>query len=189
MTPPAAARAASGPRGTFDQVTRWFSWAAGGLALALMLLIVAEVGVRAVVGRSLSGTIELSEVLLVFIVALGIGNAQRTGAHVNTDLLTSRLTPHTGAVVRVAGLTVAAGFLLWTTWVSATRGWEAMLVGEARFGISEVPVWPARLVLPLGLLVLSVQCLLTARDAWGRRHGSAGTAGEGPDDRGSSDVS
>lgn len=172
--PAAAARAGSGSRGVFDALTRACSWIAGGLTIVLMLLIGTEVVVRGFSGGSLPGTIEISEVLLVFIVALGLGRAQQTGTHVSTDLVTSRLAPRVGAVVRGVGLAVSAGFLLWATWVSAARGWEAMLVGEARFGISEVPVWPARLILPIGLFILSVQCLLSAHDAWGRRHGPGG---------------
>ncbi len=166
----AGARARWGPRAVVDAVSRAFSWISGALTLVLLLMLVAEVAVRELVGRSLLGTIELSEVLLVFIVALGTAHAQRTGAHVSTDLVTSRFPPVTGAAIRVTGMTIAAGFLLWTAWASAERGVASFRSGESRFGITEVPVWPARLVLPLGLALLAVQCLLMAKDAWHRRH-------------------
>lgn len=177
------ARARTGPRAAVDLVSRWCSWLSGGLTLVLLVMLVAEVVVRELVGRSLLGTIELSEVLLVFIVALGAAHAQRSGAHVSTDLVTSRFPPTTAAAIRVAGMTVAAGFLLWTAWATGERGWEAFEAGETRFGITSVPVWPARLILPFGLALLAVQCLFTARDAWARRHAPTDgtpTAGAAP---------
>lgn len=164
-------------RAAVDRLSLVFSWVSGGLTLVLLVMLVAEVAVRELVGRSLLGTIELSEVLLVLVVALGAAYAQTVGAHVSTDLVTSRFPPTAGAAIRVAGMLVAAGFLLWTAWASAERGWESFESGESRFGITEVPVWPARLVLPLGLALLAVQCLLTGLDAWNRRH----DAGPDPD--------
>lgn len=166
-------------RAAVDVLSRWSSWISGALTLVLLVMLVAEVAVREIVGRSLLGTIELSEVLLVLIVALGAAYAQKTGAHVSTDLVTSRFAPATAAAIRVGGMLVAAGFLFWTAWASAERGWEAFESGESRFGITSVPVWPARLVLPLGLALLAVQCLFTALDAWRRRTADAPPAGPG----------
>lgn len=177
--PVATTGRAAGLRTALDLLSRWCSWVSGALTLVLLVMLVAEVAVREFVGRSLLGTIELSEVLLVLIVALGAAYAQRTGAHVSTDLVTSRFAPLTAAVIRVSGMLVAAGFLFWTAWASAERGWESFESGEARFGITSVPVWPARLVLPFGLALLALQCLFTARDAWQRRTGDAPPAGPG----------
>lgn len=171
-----AARASTGLRAAVDLVSHVFSWLSGAFTLLLLVMLVAEVVVREVVGRSLLGTIELSEVLLVLIVALGVSYAQKTGSHVSTDLVTSRFAPTTAAVIRVVGMVVAAGFLLWTAWASAERGWESFESGESRFGITSVPVWPARLVLPVGLALLGVQCLFTAWDAWSRRNATTDDA-------------
>ena len=176
------AGALRGLRAAVDLVSRWFSWVSGALTLVLLVMLVAEVAVRELVGRSLLGTIELSEVLLVFIVALGAAYAQKAGSHVSTDLATSRFAPTPAAVIRVSGMVVAAGFLFWTAWACWERGLEAFASGESRFGITSVPVWPARLVLPIGLALLAVQCLFTAYDAWNRRTGD-GAPGDGPGTR------
>lgn len=160
------------PRRALDAVSRFLSWISGALTLVLLLMLVAEVAARELIGRSLLGTIELSEVLLVFVVALGAAHAQRTGAHVSTDLVTSKFPPVPAALIRVVGMLVAAGFLLWTAWAALRRGWSSFQSGESRFGITDVPVWPARLILPIGLTLLALQCLFTARDAWHRRHGA-----------------
>lgn len=173
-------------RAAVDRLSLVFSWISGGLTLVLLVMLVAEVAVRELVGRSLLGTIELSEVLLVLVVALGAAHAQRAGAHVSTDLVTSRFAPTTGAVIRVTGMVVAAGFLLWTAWASAERGWESFESGESRFGITDVPVWPARVVLPVGLALLALQCLLTGLDAWNRRTDAEPDAGS--TDAGSTDA-
>lgn len=157
---------------TVLQVTsRGFSWLAGAAVVILMFLIVLEVLLRNVFGSTVGGAIEISEVLLVFMVFFGIAYAQQDRAHVNTDLVTERLSPRAAAVVRVIGLVVAAVVLMIATWATADRAWASMQAGEARFGIRSVPIWPARIVVPVGLFLLTLECLLTAGDAWRERHG------------------
>jgi TRAP-type C4-dicarboxylate transport system permease small subunit len=153
-------------RKVVQRVSRWFAWASGIFTLAIMILVVVDVVLRDVFTKSLGGTIEISEVLLVFLVFLGVAFAQQAQAHVNTNLVTSRVPPRVARVMKTLGHVIVAGVLLWTTWVTATRGWDAMQAGEARFGLRSVPVWPARLMIPVGLLLLSLETLFTASDAW-----------------------
>lgn len=153
-------------RRALDSVCRAFSWVSGALTLVLMLLVVAEVVMRDFFDSTLGGTLEISEVLLVFVVFTGVAYAQQVGDHVSTDLVTSRMPRQAAAIVRTTGLAIAAGVILWLAWVSLGRGLDAMAAGESRFGLRSVPVWPARLVIPLGALLLGLQTLMSASDAW-----------------------
>lgn len=153
-------------RQTVQAVSRALSWLAGAFILVLMLLVVLEVVLRDGFSTTLGGTIEISEVVLAFLVFLGVAYAQQDRAHVHTNLVVSRIPPRAAAVLRTLGLAVSAVVLLVAAWATAERGWESMQAGEARFGLRSVPVWPARLVIPLGLLLLALECVIAAVDAW-----------------------
>jgi TRAP-type C4-dicarboxylate transport system permease small subunit len=159
-------------------VTRVFSWISGAFILVLMLLVVLEVFLRDVFSTTIGGTIEISEVMLAFLVFLGVAYAQQSSAHVNTNLVTSRIPPRVAGVVRTVGLVIAALVMLWAAWASAGRGWDSFQAGEARFGLRSVPVWPARLIIPVGFALLALETLFTAHDAWRSGRPTGGASGE-----------
>lgn len=168
-------------RSVLQAVSRLFSWLAGVAILVLMLLVVLEVALRDVFGSTVGGTIEISEVLLAFLVFLGVAYAQQDGSHVNTDLVTSRLPPRVAGAVRAVGMLVAVVALLMAVWATADRAWASMQAGEARFGLRSIPVWPARLIVPVGLFLLALESLFTAWDAWRRpRDPQDNTIGQEP---------
>lgn len=179
--PPAAVRIAGRSlsllRLVIQKTSVAMAWLSGLMVLVLMGMVVTEVLMRKYFDTTLGGTIEYSEVLLVFIVFAGVAYTEQSGAHVKTDLLTSRLPTPWAASVRALGLTVAAALLFWATQATTARGWDAMHAGESRFGIKEVPVWPARLAIPVGLLFLGIETLFVAadsvREAFGREPAAA----------------
>lgn len=160
-------------RRVVQTLSRFFAWLSGLFTLLLMLLVVLEVILRDLFVTSLGGGIELSEVALVFLVFFGIAYAQQADAHVNTNILTARMPIRAASVLKSGALLFVAAILLWATYVTTARGWDSMQAGEARFGLRAVPIWPARLIIPVGLLLLSLETLISAADAWrGRRVGA-----------------
>lgn len=131
--------------------------ASGAGIVLLMLPTVIDVSYRKAFGPSLPGIVEYSEVGLVVVVYLAMAAALRTKAHIATPILTSRLGARAAAFVRLAAqalMWVALGVM---TYGSAGIALEATVSGEYRFGMIEVPVWPAKLAVPIGLLLLLVE--------------------------------
>jgi TRAP-type C4-dicarboxylate transport system permease small subunit len=143
-----------------------------------MFLVVLEVILRDAFETTLGGTIEISEVLLVFLVFIGMSYTQHVGGHVATDLLTARVPIPVARVFRFVGLMVAVVVLLWAAQATAVRGWDSMQTGEIRFGIREVPIWPARLIIPVGFFLTALETLFAASDTL-RRDWRPSTAGGG----------
>lgn len=173
----AVAPASGGIRQAVDAVCRVFSWLAGAITLLIMIMLAVEVVTRTATGGSVLGTIEISEIALAFVVFLGVAQAQRVRAHVNTNLVTSRMPVPVAVGVRVVGLLAAAVVLVWTAWASAERALDSVATGESRFGITEVPIWPARVIIPVGLVLLAVQVVFTAYDAVRNRGAASERAG------------
>ena len=153
------------PQMVLRGLTRFMSLIAGFAVVFIMVSIAANVFRRQVLdGRSIAGIIEYNEIVLVALVFLSLANTQRTGDHVSVDLLTRRLPARLTFALRGLGMFVAAAFLSWMAWRSLQVGLSSLASREYRFGLARVPIWPARLLIPLGLSVLVLQILIHAAE-------------------------
>lgn len=133
------------------------AWASGiGIAL-LMLPTVADVTHRKLLGPSLPGALEISEIGVVFIAYLAMAAALHRGAHISTPILTSRLRPAAARAARLVGMVVVWALLALMVWGAAGIAAESYSVGEFRFGLVQVPIWPAKLIVPVGLFLMLVE--------------------------------
>lgn len=126
----------------------------------IMVMTVADVLRRALTGRSIPGTTEFSEVFLVAAAFLGLAYAMRTGAHVAVDLLLAKLPPRAARITYAAGLSIAICVLVWMTWQTAGTALHSISVNEYRYGLIQVPVWPAKAVVPIALTALVLECVV-----------------------------
>lgn len=143
------------------RIWRWIvaatAWASGiGIAL-LMLPTVADVTHRKLLGPSLPGALEISEIGVVFVAYLAMAAALQRGAHISTPILTSRLPPATAHVARLIGMVVVWGLLALMVWGAAGIAAESYSMGEFRFGLVQVPIWPAKMIVPAGLFLMLVE--------------------------------
>jgi TRAP-type C4-dicarboxylate transport system permease small subunit len=142
--------------------------------LVLLLLTVLHVSGRELLGTGVPGAIEYSQIVLVAVVFAGMGGAEVRKAHVRTPLLTSRLPPRTADVARLLGIALVLCSLAWLIWLTLRAGLESAREGEYGVGTHRVPVWPARLVIPLGLTGLALEYVVNAmtvgRRIWAADH-------------------
>lgn len=129
--------------------------------LLITVATVADVVKRIVTGQSMAGVLETGEVVLVILVFLGLAAAQRERMHVASTILTSRVPPRFASLLRVVGLLAWTGLLVWMAVVCTGRAIESVAGGEYRFGLIQIPVWPARVAIALGVVLLLVAVLMT----------------------------
>jgi TRAP-type mannitol/chloroaromatic compound transport system permease small subunit len=159
----------NGLRRLIDILSRTGALVAGTLVMALILLTVADVVWRNANGRSIPGVYEYSEVILVTIVFLSLAWTQKTDSHVSIDLVTRALPARVKLLIQALGLAISFGVLVWMTYASAGAAWESWLTGEYRIGLSQVPVWPARFAVVIGLCVLVFQLVASLFDLFSQR--------------------
>jgi len=156
-----------------DRADRWLRTLSGALAavgsLVLVYLMVGtslDVILRNASGRGLHGVVEYSEIFMAALVFLGLGQAQRTDAHIAVDVFVRRLPRPGGRVVTTLGLVVTVLVLLFLTYATANSAMESFQAGERHYGVAGVPMWPARAAIPVGLAVMALECLLQAVRHW-----------------------
>ncbi len=151
----------------------WLSWAdrtlfkletafvfIGGLAiLGLIFLATANSLGRWIFNKPVMGYVDIIEQAIVFFAILGISYAQRIGGHIRMDMLIGKLR---GQWLWIAeAFTVLCMFLLTLaiTYGSYLHFLRAYQIGDSSLDI-ELPTWPAKLVVPIALSVLSLRLLL-----------------------------
>lgn len=160
----APAAPGSGLRGT---VSRGYVGLLGGLNIIsaififiLMLLISADVVGRYAFGKPLQGTFEISESLLVFVVFLGLAHTQYHKGNIRVEMvvgwLPRRLRPLLDCLAHTLGLALFA-LVTWETFRYFLSSWA---IREASAGIVHVPLYPARLAVPVGSFFLAFQFAL-----------------------------
>jgi TRAP-type C4-dicarboxylate transport system permease small subunit len=147
-------------RPAFDRVLGYLGNVLAVLAglsiLFLMFLTVADVVGRQFFATSVRGTIEITEVALTVAVFLGMIGAEISKSHIRTPLILDRLPPRIAGVLNAIGLVVVLILLGWMIVVTTEAAFRAIELGEYRFGLLAVPVWPAKLAIPFGLAAMAL---------------------------------
>jgi TRAP-type C4-dicarboxylate transport system permease small subunit len=145
------------PRRIVGVISRVLAVISAGFIMVIMVIMVADVARRYFTGSSIAGVLEYSEVLMVAVIYLGLAFAQRKGDHIGVDIFTNRMPKRVAQIVEAAGLVVVSLALLWVTWETMQVAQQSVATREYRFGLSRVPIWPARIVIPLGISVLLLE--------------------------------
>lgn len=151
------------------RVEGWFALASGVAVFALMLLAVYSVGGRNAMNAPVRGYVDWIEVAMPLIAILGIAYAQRDGGHIRMDILVARLK---GRALWIAEffstflVLVLILLLIWGSWSHFGRSfdWNAPLYSRDSTIDIKLPLWPAKLIVPVAFSVLALRLVL---QLWG----------------------
>jgi C4-dicarboxylate transporter, DctQ subunit len=158
---PILSRARTGWLRVVDRATRGVLAALLALAalqiFLLSFLVVADVIGRAAFNHPVRGTPEMVAMSIVIICFLIAAYAVHSGAMLQADLLVNALGPR-GQVLSMflSGILGAAffGLIAWGSWEPTLHAWSSSeFEGE---GSLRIPVWPARLVVMLGAVLVTL---------------------------------
>lgn len=161
---------------------RFAALISGLLFVLLATITVLDIAGRILWNQNLENVSTLVPLATVAAGYLTLAQAGISRVHVRTPILTSRLPARAAALLRALGLVLTVAFLGFVVYYTAERAYESWLVGENSLGIDRIPVWPARVAIPvglLGLLFVEVRRLVEVFD-WrkaavaGRQHNQPG---------------
>lgn len=152
-----------------DALSRGFGRLAAGMVLLACVISAGNALARHFFNSGSNAWLEAQWHLLAGMVMLGAAHTLRQNAHVRVDVFYGRLTPNRQVWLDIGGLVIflvpVCVFLCWQTWPQFAAAWTA---GETSANAGGLPVWPAKLMLPLGFALLVLQGLaeLIKRIAW-----------------------
>ena len=136
----------------------------GGLViLLLVLLAVTNVLGRWIFDLPVNGYIDWVEQAMAFMAFLGIAYTQRLGGHIRMDIVVGLLKGRLLWCVELISTTVMFLLTLVLAYGSYLHFLRAYTIGDSSLDI-DLPVWPAKLVVPVAFTVLALRLLL---QMWG----------------------
>lgn len=145
---------------TSTRVWEWVTYRAGLLgscfSIVMMLLIVAEVLARKLLHQSTLITYEIVAFGFAGIIFLGLAETRRAGGHLRIRLINDLLPPPVRKILEIIFSLITLSYLLFllryaVPMVVATYRAKSLTVGAV-----PLLVWPAQILMPIGLLVFAV---------------------------------
>jgi TRAP-type C4-dicarboxylate transport system permease small subunit len=97
---------------------------------------------------------------MVAVVYLGLAYTQKKREHVSLSLLTDALPVRWGMTLRLAGQFIIIALVGWIIWRTGLAALRSFTINEVRFGLLQIPMWPARAAIPIGFIAFLLQSLL-----------------------------
>jgi TRAP-type mannitol/chloroaromatic compound transport system permease small subunit len=130
------------------------------LVLLAALISAGNATVRYMFSISSNAWLEIQSYLFAGIVLLGAAETLRRNEHVRVDLIYSNLTARRRLWIDAFGILLfLLPFVLVMVWLSWPIAWRSFQNGEGSASAGGLPLWPLRMLLPLGFGLLGLQGL------------------------------
>ncbi len=141
-----------------DRFSSFLAYVAMWGVFAMMLLVVIDVGMRAVANRSTLIADEMGGYLLVLIAYLGMAEAYKLGRHIRVDIVTARLPGRLRAWLDVGLCFVGLVALIIVVWRAIIMVYRSQIGDVIIPGIFLTPVYLPQTLVVIGLAALALQC-------------------------------
>lgn len=144
----------------FEKLTALLS---GAGIFALMLIGVAQILGRKFFNYPIFGYIDMVEIMMSFLVFMGLAYTDRLGGHIRMEVVATLLPRRMLWLFEVVGVLISLGViavLTYYTWTHAVRAYSS---GDSSMD-AQILLWPSKLVVSLSLALLFVRLLVSL---WG----------------------
>ncbi|HPL66932.1 MAG TPA: TRAP transporter small permease [Smithellaceae bacterium] len=137
-----------------------------GLSIAIMVVYgFLDVSARNILNQPLYGAYEISEILLVVVVFLSLAACETEGRHMRVDFVFAYISQSLRRVIDIAAYLcgiVVCGLMIFYSARTALNSWR---IDEHSEGIIAFPIYPSKIVIVIGLILLAIELLVGLIDA------------------------
>ena len=146
-----------------DTLSSWGGAASGASIVLITSLILIEIAVRTLSGRSTFITEEYSAYLLVCFVFLGMSYTLREDGHIRVNLVLSRLKAPWRDVAELCCAVLGFFAFAYLTWYVTILFLDSLSTGVTSMHVSKTPLCIPRAIPVIGSLMMALQflCLIT----------------------------
>ncbi|MFC3678435.1 TRAP transporter small permease subunit [Ferrovibrio xuzhouensis] len=133
---------------------------ASGLAtMLMMMIIVPDVILRATISFTIPLATEIGVLLLICKIFLGMPGAQASRANFHVSVLTELLGERWRKALRLITTLISIGIIGLLAWLTTQEAVYATGIGETSYGIYPFPIWPERIIVAIGFVLLTIQLI------------------------------
>lgn len=153
------------------RVESWLTLAGGIVVFALMLLAVSQILGRKLFNMPVPGFIDWVEQAMAVFAFLGVAYCQRLGGHIRMDILIGRLKGRALWLAEFAStfvMLMLTMILIVGSWRHFQRAFDWSAPGYSRDSSIDIalPLWPAKLLVPVALTILALRLILQLWAYW-----------------------
>jgi TRAP-type C4-dicarboxylate transport system permease small subunit len=126
----------------------------GVLILVLMFILVIDSCGRFLFNKPLPGALELTRLVLAWIVYLSLTWGLIQGSHVQVTLFLERYPPRIRQGVEIIIMSLSMAFFCLMIYAGFKMFWNSFKVGETMAAPIWIPYWLAKLAVPIGCLMI-----------------------------------
>ena len=163
-------------------VNRHMAAFTGWLMVVMMLLLIADVVARGV-GTPLQGMAEMSVFVMMIVVYLGFARCEEKGEHVSLEFALNAMPARARLLMLAVSQMIAVVTICLLFYAVVTDAWSSFLTKTAIEGTVEIPLWPTKFVMVLGMVFFVLQGIINMGNAIRRfrRNDEAGPVSGGKD--------
>jgi TRAP-type C4-dicarboxylate transport system permease small subunit len=144
-----------------NSIEKVFTFVAAMACFALMLLTTLDTVGRYILNRPITGAFEIStNYLLVALAFLPMAYSYCEGAHVRVDFLAARLPKQVKLLVNHLVQVVSIMYILVLVVASTQQALRVLSSHTVMSSLEIIPMWPASLIVPVGLFSMFLLMLL-----------------------------
>ncbi|MEL7205490.1 MAG: TRAP transporter small permease [Pseudomonadota bacterium] len=144
-----------------------FAFFSGLAAFSLMFLAVYSVAGREFFASPMLGYVDWIELLMPVIAIMGVAYVQRNGIHIRMDIIIGQMSGRLLWAIEFIGILLILILMLalvWGSWAHFDRSFDMSKPLWSRDSTIDVglPIWPAKLIVPLAFGLLCLRLFLQA---------------------------
>jgi len=156
-------------RGLYGRLLYLCGLLAGLIVFLMMLLVVGNALGRFVFNSPIDGSLEITESMLTVLIFLSLALTQYEGGHIHVVLLLKNFTPFWSRLSTTVAMALGAGFFAWSSYASWIFAMKSFAMNEHEWGSIQFPLYPVKIILFVGLVLLTIQFVIdTVLTAAGR---------------------
>lgn len=128
--------------------------------LSVMIILIVDASLRTIFAKPLLWVLDISEIILAWIVFAAFAYALITGAHVRMTILVSRLPSRLRSGCDIFANLMGIGLFALLTYLAVPYFWKSFLIQEIPMAAVETPVWLGKLAMPVGSILMLVAFLI-----------------------------
>ncbi len=129
----------------------------GALVMVLMFIIVVERGGRFLFGKPLQGAVEISRVVLAWVLFGSLAYALVQGVHVRVTLFLTRFPQRPRLIAEAIIIALSLLFFSLAVYQGWGQFWDSFTQHETMAAPIWIPFWLAKLALPVGCFIIAAQ--------------------------------
>ena len=144
----------------FHLLEKWLNVISVSILTVMMLMVTANVFGRYIFNEPIESTLEFTEFFMVAIVYMGLAYTQFLKANINIELLTSRLSGKKRSACDLVSYLACFALFALIVWHGTRMFIDSWEMREITMGTVELPVYPSKLLVPVGSLIVCVRFLI-----------------------------